>query len=59
MSDERIKKAAAELSAALTEDGRDYSVWAYAIDVTTAGASGPQYAWTVEVEERSIRRIAP
>ena len=59
MSDERIKKAAAELSAALTEEGGDFSVWANAIDVTTVGSSGPQYVWTIEVEERSIRRIAP
>lgn len=59
MSDERIRKAAAELSDALTEAGGNFSVWANAVEVTTVESSGPQYAWTIDVEERSTRRIAP
>ena len=59
MSDERIRAAALELGAALTEGGKDYYVTAHAIDVTRFESPARQFAWSVEVEETAHRRIAP
>lgn len=57
--DERIKKAAAELGAALTAGGKDYWVTATGIDVTTIKSIQREFAWEVKVEETATRQIAP
>ena len=58
-TDERIRKAAAELSAALTEGGRDYYVSATSIEVTSLESTHREFAYTVQVEETSRRVVAP
>ena len=58
-ADERIKAAAEELSAALTEGGKDYWVQASSIEVTRLQSVGREFAYTVTVTEQSTRQIAP
>ena len=57
--DERIRKAAAELSAALTEGGKDYWVSTDTIEVTRIESAHREFAYTVKVEETSRRMVAP
>lgn len=58
--DEKIRQAAQALAQALTEGGKQYSIYAHAIDVTCIESEGRQFAYNVEVEELSSpRRIAP
>jgi len=57
--DERIKKAAAELGAALTAGGKDYWVSATAIEITTMTSAQREFAWVVSVEETAAKKIAP
>lgn len=59
MSDERIKKAAAELSAALSEGGKDYWVQADSIEVTRLESASREFVYTVRVTEQASRLIAP
>jgi len=57
--DERIKKAAAELGAALTAGGKEYWVSASAIEVTTMRSTYREFVWKVSVDETATRQIAP
>lgn len=61
MSDERIRKAAAELSAALTEggkDGRRYEVELGSVDVTALEDNWPNISYRVIVREVTNREIS-
>lgn len=59
MSDERIKKAAAELSAALSEGGEDYTVTVYKEEVTQIQDRQRRYRHSVSVAVVREDRIAP
>ncbi len=58
-TDERIRAAAEELSAALTAGGKDYWVTAHDTDVTKIESEVRQRVWTIHVAENSQRDIAP
>ncbi len=58
-ADKSIRKAAAELAAALTEGGQEYSVDVRGIDVTRVDSVNPEFAYTVTVVEIANRQIAP
>lgn len=58
--DEQIRQAANLLAQALTNGGKNYTVYAHTIDVTCIESEGRQFAYSVEVEEvPAPRRIAP
>lgn len=57
--DERIKRAAAELAAALTAGGSDYSVSVHGVDVTAIDTAGQRWAYDVQVVEHNDRVVAP
>lgn len=59
MSDERIKQAAAELSAALSEGGKDYWVQADSIEVTRLESASREFVYTIKVTEQASRQVAP
>lgn len=58
-TDKRIKAAAAELSAALTEGGEDYTVTVYKEEVTQIQDRQRRYAHTVFVSVVREDRVAP
>lgn len=58
-ADKRIRVAAAELAAALTAAGKDYSVVTNSIDCTTIEDPVRRYAYSVRVSEYQEREIAP
>lgn len=59
-SDEKIRLAAKALAQALTETGKNYSVYAQSYEVTRLESEGRQFAYSIEVEEVAApRRIAP
>lgn len=58
-TDERIKAAALELGAALTEGGKHYWVYADTIDVTRFASPHREFAYVVSVEETATRIVAP
>ena len=59
MSDERIKRAAAELGAALSEGGKDYWVQADSIEVSRLESASREFVYTIKVTEQASRQVAP
>lgn len=58
-TDSRIRAAARELSLALSEGARDYSIQIDRADVTRIEDEDQRFAYTVHVIEHSERRLAP
>ena len=61
-TDERIRKAAAELSEAISEGGKvgkEYSLDLVATNITALEDEEYRYVYRVHVTERTERRLAP